>query len=294
MDTFYNQLIIFIIIIFVIIVSTISLIIILNQPPKCIYEPHPKIIWTFWDDPNTVPATVKMCMNTWRKYNPNYEIILLTKENYSRYVDIPKDLVEHANFNDCIQRFSDLVRIHVMAKYGGIWSDASVLMSEPLDNWIFKTDGEFDGYYIEKSTKIMPVIENWFFGVKRGSQFMEKWKNEFCQIAKFSSHEEYVDSRRKMGIIDGIDNPTYLAMHIAAQKVLQVDKYPLKYLNLRKAEDGPFRYVIENGWGSKRALEKACADKEYRSPLLKMTRLERHVLEEYLKTDLSQEKCQWE
>jgi hypothetical protein len=58
-----------------------------------------------------------------------------------------------------------------------------------------------------------------------------------------------------MGVdVQRIPNPNDLAMHIAAQKVLQIDKYPVDRLILQKAEDGPFRYLVEAGWNSEKAV----------------------------------------
>jgi mannosyltransferase OCH1-like enzyme len=40
----------------------------------------PKKIWTYWDN-DRLPEIIEKCINTWKKHNPNYEIIVLSKQN---------------------------------------------------------------------------------------------------------------------------------------------------------------------------------------------------------------------
>ena len=157
------------------------------------YNQAPKTIWTYWDDPMKIPKTVKMCMNSWKKHNPDYNIILLTKKNYKGYVTIPYELISSPNFNDCVQRFADLVRIWTLAEHGGVWIDSSILLKGPLDDWLFPRYAEFSGFYIEQFTKRkeFPVIENWFFACKKNSPFIKKWRDEFSKIARFQNVEHY-------------------------------------------------------------------------------------------------------
>lgn len=260
------------------------------------YGQHPKIIWTYWDYPDKMPKTVKMCMEGWKKFNPDYEVILLTKGNYKKYVTIPEEIVSEPNFSDNPTRFADLVRVWTLAEHGGVWIDSSIILKESLDNWLFPRPAEFSGFYIASFTKkgLPPVIENWFFACNKGSEFVRRWRDEFSQIGKYPSVEKYVESRKEMGVnYEGINGPIYLAMHVSAQKVLQIDKYPLDTLILRKAENGPFRYLTENGWDSERALKFACKNKQYQSPIMKMRGCERGIIEQKIDSDFSPENCGW-
>ena len=260
------------------------------------YSQIPKKIWTYWDNPDKIPKTVKMCIESWKKYNPEYEIILLTKKNYKDYVYIPESISSNPIFNDIPQRFADLVRIWTLAENGGIWIDSSILVKEPLDNWLFPRPAEFSGFYIKKFTKdsLPPVIENWFFACNKDSNFVKLWRDEFSEIGKYPSVGKYVESRRDMGVdYEKIDDPNYLAMHISAQKILQIDKYPVNSLILRKAEDGPYRYLVENDWNSERGLEFACKNKQYQSPIMKMRGGERNIVESKIDSDLSIQNCRW-
>ena len=97
-----------------------------------------------------------------------------------------------------------------------------------------------------------------------------------------------------MGVdYENITGPIYLAIHVAAQKVLQVDKYPLDSLILRKAEDGPFKYLTETGWDSEKAINFACNNKKYQGPIMKMRGPERAALESKIDSDFSPKMCGW-
>jgi hypothetical protein len=258
------------------------------------YNQAPKRIWTYWDREDRIPKTVKMCMRGWAKWNPDYEIVLLTKKNYRGYVTIPEELTSHPNFNDMPARFADLVRVWVLAEHGGIWIDSSIILKAPLDDWLFPKYAEFSGFYIDGMTKTTPVIENWFFACNKGSPFVKKWRDEFSKIAQYSCVEQYVTSRIQMGVdIEKITIPIYLAMHVSAQKVLQLDQYPMESMILRKAEDGPFRYLVDAKWDSEKGIRAACLDPSYQTPILKLRGIERNILEKGIDDEFSEENCGW-
>ena len=80
----------------------------------------------------------------------------------------------------------------------------------------------------------------------------------------------------------------YLTMHATLVVVLQknykeskvnpkVKKYNLKIYSAT-SDKGPFQYLEDNGWDTKKALEKVCSGK-VDQPIIKMRGTERHYLE---------------
>ena len=249
----------------------------------------PRLIWSYWHS-TELPQVVQWCRASWVKWNPDYTILLLNKANYAEYVDIPESLAKHPAFNDSETRFADLLRLFALAQHGGVWLDASVLVGAPLDSWL--TPAEVNGFTIGKGVNGYPTLENWVFASQADSRFMQQWRDEFVQLANHPTVKDYVSARREMGVnLDAIDSPEYLAMHVAAQKVLQLDKYPLSSFNLTRAEDGPFRYLVKTNWQTDKALELACKSPRLRCPLLKLRGRERDALEK--RDDLSLAKCGW-
>lgn len=261
----------------------------------------PKIIWTYWDNPNSLPDVVKYCIHGWIKHNPNYEIKILTLNNYETYVIIPEKIKNHPNYKDTTQRFSDLLRCYVLTEYGGIWCDASVIMNKPLDDWLFPMKTDFSGFYLETMAGNSPVetqhplIESWFFACTKDSEFMKLWKDEFSKLADYATVDDYIHSRiNEYKINPGIIPSyllSYLAIYISSQKVLQYDNYPLEKLTLRKSEDGPFLYLVNANWHSETAAEMfyiedyeiKVKDKKYETPIMKLRSYDRNAIESKIK-----------
>jgi hypothetical protein len=265
------------------------------------YNTPPRKIWTYWDngpgkESRPLPKAVKLCMDSWRKFNPDYEIILLTKKNYQGYVTIPDEIRKHPHFNDSAQRFSDLVRLYALEEHGGIWLDASVLIKQPFDEWLFPKYAEFAGYYMPSLTSDpkYPMIESWFLAANKGSKFIKLWKQEFLEMATFKDIQGYIDSRKKMGIqFDKLRSAHYLAIYVAALKVLQIDKYPQDTLILRDSDAGPYKYLADADWWPEKGVKLACSNPKYQTPVMKMRSDERNILEAGLSGDLSIDKCGW-
>lgn len=216
----------------------------------------PNIIWTFWD--GEPPPLVKKCIETWKKYNPDYKIIVLNKENVKNYLSKP-DLSKAKHVNDIVQRYSDYARVHILAKHGGIWLDSSVICQKPLD-WVHdiqnETGVEYIGYFTENMTlpelkEKSPVLENWAFFCTPDSKFVKDWRDE---MMKYTKHDSYLDYSNE--IVEGGVNPQkipgapnnieYFGMHLVAQKLMQ--EQPEKYkLHLLCAEDTALSYLVEPG-----------------------------------------------
>ena len=258
------------------------------------YNKAPKKIWTFLDNPDKMSKTQKLCIDSWKKHNSDYDIIILTPHNYKGYINIPSEIA--LRFKDNLPLFLDLLRLWTLVEHGGIWCNSTNLLKTQLDTWLFPKYAEFSGFYIDAFTQIKeaPVIENWFLAANKGSQFMKKWRDEFTQIAQFQKVGDYIESRKKMGVnFQRIPNPEYLASYIAAQKVLQIDKYPRDTFILRKAEDGPLKYLVDTKWNVSKALQVACSDKKYQTHIVVFRDEEQEELNNRIEYDLSIEKCEW-
>ena len=179
-----------------------------------------------------------------------------------------------------------MVRLCVLAENGGIWLDSTIILKENVDKWLFNKEADFSGFYLQSFTTIdkYPVIESWFLACNKESEFMKRWRDEFLMMMQYKNVKQYIDSRIKMGVnIQRINNPEYLAIHVSAQKVLQIDGYNINKLVLYKAEEGPYKYLSDSNWDSIVALFEANKFKMYTYPILKMRNPERSLLENKLK-----------
>lgn len=242
----------------------------------------PKVIWTYQSTPKSeeMEEHVKLCIESWKFHNPSYDVIVMDRENVSSYVDM--DIYAFDQIEDNV-RANDYMRLFLLQKHGGIWIDSTVLCTQPLDRLIDNDNSkDFIGFYTGSfRNNRFPVIEKWFMACPADSELMFKVKNEFMRINDFALVEQYVKDVKESGVkIQEIPFPEYLAMHIAFQKILQTsDPYDINILDAR-GENGPFFYLYQNDWDSKKALNMLCEDNTLKTPLIMLREDEEVILKE--------------
>lgn len=83
----------------------------------------PKKIHYIWVGNKELPDEFKKNIDTWEKYNPDYEIIRWDETNY----DFKKcDYVKEAYEAECWAFVSDFARLDIIYKHGGIYLDTDV------------------------------------------------------------------------------------------------------------------------------------------------------------------------
>ena len=93
----------------------------------------PKKIHYCWFGGNPLPKTAIKCINSWKKFCPDYEIIEWNEKNF----DInSNNFVKEAYENKKYAFVSDYVRLYVMYNYGGIYMDTDVEVVKNLDEFL--------------------------------------------------------------------------------------------------------------------------------------------------------------
>lgn len=94
-----------------------------------------------WFGGKKKPKLVKKCINSWKKYCPNCEIIEWNETNFDLNYNI---YVKEAYENKKWAFVSDVVRLYALYNYGGIYMDTDVEVIKPLDEF-FDNNG-FTGF----------------------------------------------------------------------------------------------------------------------------------------------------
>lgn len=101
-------------------------------PKKTFSKP---VIWQYWGQGTTdLPEIVKMCFRSFDRYaGGEYEIVRLDDATIPDYLDLPDYVMEKVR-NGIYSRthFSDLLRLCLLETYGGIWADATILLTGPI------------------------------------------------------------------------------------------------------------------------------------------------------------------
>lgn len=97
-----------------------------------------KRVWFFWlQGEDNMPPIVSACYKQLLKAAENYEVCLLTESNLESYIKIPAHIAEKQKKGIISKtHFSDIVRVLLLQKYGGLWVDATIY-AQSLDSGIF-------------------------------------------------------------------------------------------------------------------------------------------------------------
>lgn len=237
----------------------------------------PKIIWTFWEDCPT--EMIMGFIKTWIDQNPDHRVVVLTQKNYTKYI---ARIPDHPILSTP-QRFSDMVRLNVLAAHGGIWMDASIFCNASL-SWVHtvqaNTGVEMVAYHMSDFTTLdkHPVVESWFIACKPESKLVQDWSAELQRVLLFPQVAHYIKDIQDTGVnLQAIKNPDYLWIYAAFQKVVQSGaEGAYKYKSFDSLA-GPYLYLKQENWNSKEALQ-ALAKGQSGQPLIKVRGVERNVL----------------
>lgn len=127
------------------------------------------IIWQYWGQGyEDVPELVSICLHSVEKFKGNCELIRLSDENLSEYIELPDFVLAKKDiFPKAI--FSDLVRCVLLVTYGGAWLDATVLLTGKLPERYFDLDFfMFQRDNLEKNQKYWKSVYAPYFGWSKG------------------------------------------------------------------------------------------------------------------------------
>ena len=121
-----------------------------------------KRVWCcWWQGMEQMPDVVRMCNDRLHQLLPDnkVELNLVTEKNYQEYITLPDYIIEKFEAGKMsITALSDILRVTLLAQYGGFWIDATVFISDHFPLEFIQND-----FYTQKMYD--PV----------------KWKREACK-----------------------------------------------------------------------------------------------------------------
>ena len=146
-------------------------------------------VWICWfQGEENAPPLVKACINSMRINLPDKDIVVLSNDNISQYIDLPQYIID--KYKKGIigpAHFSDLIRIELLTKYGGIWADATVLCtSKNIPDAIIKSQlFVFQEMDLVRNDKNSIVASSWFINSQSNQRILlltkkllyEYWKS---------------------------------------------------------------------------------------------------------------------
>ena len=138
-----------------------------------------KVIFILWlQGFEKAPLIVKKCVMSWSYYNKNtWKIVLLSQKNLYYYVPL---YLKYRHLNHAA--LSDIIRILLLFKYGGLWVDATTYCNKPLDDWLpnlIRPPNNFFAFFKPSSDK---VVSSWFLYFSEPFHYIAKrWLDSTLQ-----------------------------------------------------------------------------------------------------------------
>lgn len=158
----------------------------------------PKIVWWCWfQGEEKAPELAQICLASVREVSFDYKVTVVTDENLAQYIEIPENIQQ--KYKAGIIRpatYSDIVRLLLLAKYGGVWIDASVLCTnkrikevierEPF--FAFRNDVLSNNEAIRISSWFLSAVPNAPLVVDTAAMMLDYWENYDFTINYFLVH----------------------------------------------------------------------------------------------------------
>lgn len=103
-----------------------------NCPPVQDYQ----IYFCWLQGEENLPTMVRCCYNSLKQNAGHYKIVFIDEKNFSNYVDIAPHIMDKFKAEKISRtHFSDILRISLLERHGGLWLDSTVLVTEPLEKY---------------------------------------------------------------------------------------------------------------------------------------------------------------
>ena len=174
-----------------------------NNEDKHILQRGYRTIWIFWyQGIDYAPPVVKRAIQSWKTHHQNnWDIMVLDKYNMQFFVNF-HDLHISKRKLDTISRtdlvlLSDLLRVLLLYKYGGVWVDATVYAHRSLDSWLYHIDDDnssiisnhtffgFRSQIVTTEFNLEAFICGWFIAVNTQNNENYIMKSIFEAVKKY-------------------------------------------------------------------------------------------------------------
>ncbi len=107
----------------------------LGKPNPSVPEKSIFIMW--WQGEDKAPALVKACIDSVRRHARGHEVIVISKDNVEEYVHLPEFVMSKVGWGISFTHLSDLIRLNLLALYGGAWIDSTVFCARDITEDMF-------------------------------------------------------------------------------------------------------------------------------------------------------------
>lgn len=140
--------------------------------------PHtfPKIIWMLWFQGwASPPELVRACARTWQLENPGWTIRFIDATHVEQlFVDCPWQ-IRLLQMGIPKEALSNVVRLALLARFGGVWADATTYCLGPLDDWLPAELSQ--GFFAFREPARDRMLSTWFLAAIPASPAVIRWQS---------------------------------------------------------------------------------------------------------------------
>ena len=153
-------------------------------------------VWVCWfQGIENAPLLVKKCYQSLQENLKDREIILITSENMLQYADFPDHILNKwKNGQITHTHMTDLLRLELLIRHGGIWIDSTVLCSaqrEQIPDYIFDSDLFFYQALKPGRDGQSQIISSWLMSARTNNKILMLTR-ELCYLY-WQTHDSLVD-----------------------------------------------------------------------------------------------------
>lgn len=165
----------------------------------------PKKLFMYWHQGwDEAPDVVKRCAETWQRHNPAWDIYLLDANSIANKINLPPAAKA---LNLPLPALSDVIRICLLKKYGGVWADATLWCVRPLDDWIDSVCAG-TGFFAYDKPGVDRPISSWFLAASRDCRIVDLWhsgvRHLLAKTQAYAQHYRWFDDKQAGRLINVI------------------------------------------------------------------------------------------
>lgn len=208
----------------------------------------PKKIHYCWFGGKELPPLAKKCIESWKKYCPDYEIIEWNEKNFDININ---QYTKEAYDNKKWAFVSDVARIYALYNHGGIYMDTDVEIIKNIDE--FLNDKAFIGF------EAIDRIQTGIIACQKGNKIIKEILDDY-DTRKFVKENGELDTATNVYVITSKFEKNGLKKDNTYQKVNDFTIYPTEYFcpldyDTRKLNVTDNSYVIhwfDGSWVTKK------------------------------------------
>jgi hypothetical protein len=134
-----------------------------------------KTIWSLWlQGWDMAPEVVRACARSWSRLNPSWAIHRLTRDHVRELLPPASPFERTLQLSLPPEALSDIVRLELLARFGGVWVDATTYCLVPLDRWLGSAMTQ--GFFAFDRPGPDRMLSTWFIAAEPSSPVILRWR----------------------------------------------------------------------------------------------------------------------